>query len=816
MTMETVAFYSYKGGVGRTLLLANAAEFLAMSGRKVVALDLDLEAPGLHHKLGGEDAVRRAREGTLPGVVDWLVKLLTGEGPAPCLAKTALQVDLPLGTQGSLHVLPAGSAPSATYWETLQRLHSQRESHTRSGGLAESVLELQARVAQELNPDFLLIDSRTGITELAGLATSVLADRVVCLTTSAPESVHGTEIIAESLRAAPRLSSQQPLRLHFVLTRVTSESPVSPQVQRVTDAFDDEITVLPHDSAMADEEQILSRWRLAEPGWDEAYDSGTKLFSATLRWLGEMFPGHQQSAAATRRRMEAIHQAWQQLTAKHVRGRGGTASRSAWPVEQLRQRVRFGDGADQRQADIVVLDSSPDAAPLMIIEYLEGEDSEGVAKWWLAKTKAKVIAVMGFYGETRYRKLYSSKTAWDSRAGASARWDLPLPHDFEALPDPTDVSIDALLDAVTRGHPEYLGRIVREWVHCSAATLHGGAPWKPDTARRILDGLARVDDVEMAKRVLWATSPDPYRQEMWLGDRDEWVEEQVRAELFAPLLWRLPPEAAIAVMQEPSGPHGPPRGRVALALLARDGLGLHYDPDALFRRKGQRILEREREPGKETDSDKGLYELAGEFRDGEIRFEITSDAPPLARGWKGKARPGTADLAALVTDRMSQRALVTTGLLGDYNPKQGRVVLYREALATCAQALALQFRHLAGVTLIHESLHALMHVAVDLDDRTWPEFHLPRADTPLFEPSLIHEPLAQYFTYRHILRLGDRALRAAFEALSERQAPPYRVWRDLEGLPLEDARSWLMNVRRPTGPGAPPALVEALRRAQSS
>jgi len=44
--METVSFYSYKGGIVRTLLVANTAQFLAMSGRKVVALDLDLEAPG--------------------------------------------------------------------------------------------------------------------------------------------------------------------------------------------------------------------------------------------------------------------------------------------------------------------------------------------------------------------------------------------------------------------------------------------------------------------------------------------------------------------------------------------------------------------------------------------------------------------------------------------------------------------------------------------------------------------------------------------------------------------------------------------------
>lgn len=40
-------FYSYKGGVGRTMALANVAELLYRSGLKVLMVDWDLEAPGL-------------------------------------------------------------------------------------------------------------------------------------------------------------------------------------------------------------------------------------------------------------------------------------------------------------------------------------------------------------------------------------------------------------------------------------------------------------------------------------------------------------------------------------------------------------------------------------------------------------------------------------------------------------------------------------------------------------------------------------------------------------------------------------------------
>ena len=42
-----VTFYSFKGGVGRTMALANVAAILAGRGRRVLMIDFDLEAPGL-------------------------------------------------------------------------------------------------------------------------------------------------------------------------------------------------------------------------------------------------------------------------------------------------------------------------------------------------------------------------------------------------------------------------------------------------------------------------------------------------------------------------------------------------------------------------------------------------------------------------------------------------------------------------------------------------------------------------------------------------------------------------------------------------
>src|SRR5262245_65998079 len=43
-----ITFYSYKGGTGRSMAVANVAWILASGGKRVLTVGWDLEAPGLH------------------------------------------------------------------------------------------------------------------------------------------------------------------------------------------------------------------------------------------------------------------------------------------------------------------------------------------------------------------------------------------------------------------------------------------------------------------------------------------------------------------------------------------------------------------------------------------------------------------------------------------------------------------------------------------------------------------------------------------------------------------------------------------------
>src|SRR5262249_16900156 len=49
---QVITFYSYNGGTGRTMAIANVAWILAANGRRVLVADWDLESPGLFRFFG--------------------------------------------------------------------------------------------------------------------------------------------------------------------------------------------------------------------------------------------------------------------------------------------------------------------------------------------------------------------------------------------------------------------------------------------------------------------------------------------------------------------------------------------------------------------------------------------------------------------------------------------------------------------------------------------------------------------------------------------------------------------------------------------
>lgn len=247
--MKTIAFYSYKGGVGRTLALVRTARQLAAMGKKVLAVDLDLEAPGLHFKLGKQSAPG-------PGFVEYFHHQLYGDR---LLRVRDLVQESRLDKNISL--LPAGASQTPDYWRALNRMDWHSLMHDDETGMVMS-LRLKEEIETDHQPDFLLVDSRTGITEMAGIALSHWADVAVCLFANNEESLWGTTQIVGGIRRTPRpLEGMEPVRVVPVLTRYPR----------------------PNSRVEADRERTLLgdlRRRIAHEGRDE--DTGQELDVASI------------------------------------------------------------------------------------------------------------------------------------------------------------------------------------------------------------------------------------------------------------------------------------------------------------------------------------------------------------------------------------------------------------------------------------------------------------------------------------------------------------------------------------------------------
>jgi MinD-like ATPase involved in chromosome partitioning or flagellar assembly len=200
-------FYSYKGGVGRSLALANVAALLVQRGHRVVLLDFDLEAPGLDTF----DEFAGAKE--KPGIVEYVAEFQRRQ-IAPEIKPFVHAVKLPEHLRGRLWIMPAGRKDKA-YNHLLART---RWAELFNDGLGAPFIEnWKLSIEQEFNPDYVLIDSRTGLTEVGGVCTTAFPDLVVMLFGLNEQNVQGTATVARYIREAA--VERQP-QLHFVATPV--------------------------------------------------------------------------------------------------------------------------------------------------------------------------------------------------------------------------------------------------------------------------------------------------------------------------------------------------------------------------------------------------------------------------------------------------------------------------------------------------------------------------------------------------------------------------------------------------------------------
>ncbi len=201
MTGRVVTFYSYKGGVGRSFAVANVAVVLAQWGHRVLAVDWDIEAPGLNHYFPG------LTSRTSAGVIDFLDDCRNGR---PLRWDSyVVPLDIP-GVDDKLKLMTAQGDRDRDYarlvqeldWDRLYRLH----------GLGAKMEALRAQWVEHF--DFVLVDSRTGVTDFSGLTTVQLPDVLAFMFTANQQSLTGcTEIVRRAMEARRSMPVDRPALL---------------------------------------------------------------------------------------------------------------------------------------------------------------------------------------------------------------------------------------------------------------------------------------------------------------------------------------------------------------------------------------------------------------------------------------------------------------------------------------------------------------------------------------------------------------------------------------------------------------------------
>lgn len=249
MLGRILTFYSYKGGTGRSMALANFAWIMAASGKRVLVIDWDLEAPGLHRYFRPFMVDPDLFE--TDGLIDmfWTFatsafgKTVSGEWSsadrkaevAEFLDDSTRRLDTRFfaknpytETQGYIDFIGAGRQ-GATYSERVNSFDWRRFYEL--GGA-----DILSRVKDHLREryDWVLIDSRTGVSDTSGICTIQMPQTVVAFFTLNRQSIDGVAAILRAIRDY-RSASVDGSKIQFfpVATRIENAEQAKLEVARI-------------------------------------------------------------------------------------------------------------------------------------------------------------------------------------------------------------------------------------------------------------------------------------------------------------------------------------------------------------------------------------------------------------------------------------------------------------------------------------------------------------------------------------------------------------------------------------------------------
>jgi cellulose biosynthesis protein BcsQ len=249
---KVIAFYSYKGGTGRSMALANVGCILAQHpdvSSQILLVDWDLEAPGLHryfrrHLYGAFHGSEEQQEKT-PGVIDLFVALRDRINESDneslqdyestkrmlggiSLEEYIISTDIP-----GLHLMKAGCFDSEYAGKVVR--FDWPAIYAKAPFLIRAFAD---RLAADYR--YVLIDSRTGLTDTSGICTMLLPEILVAVFTPNRQSLTGViDLIREAGQYRSQSDDLRPLTVYPLPSRIEASEPTLRQQWRFGDANSD-------------------------------------------------------------------------------------------------------------------------------------------------------------------------------------------------------------------------------------------------------------------------------------------------------------------------------------------------------------------------------------------------------------------------------------------------------------------------------------------------------------------------------------------------------------------------------------------------
>jgi MinD-like ATPase involved in chromosome partitioning or flagellar assembly/tetratricopeptide (TPR) repeat protein len=247
-----VTYYSYKGGVGRTLALANIACLMAADEdhpQKVLVWDFDLEAPSLHklfppikpQKYGFVDfAYDFAETGEIPDINDYIYESATD----------------------NVFVLPASGKIDNSYCTKLQSINWLSffgSEPTERGPFFTAILNALNNRKEDAF-DYILVDSRTGLNDQAGICTEVLSDLLVILFRLSEQNFDGLDHLVPVIKSQLKKRNKEDVSMLPIASQVglaSSQSQVGEYRRHAEEIFQEELFYIRFDQDLVNNEHLL-------------------------------------------------------------------------------------------------------------------------------------------------------------------------------------------------------------------------------------------------------------------------------------------------------------------------------------------------------------------------------------------------------------------------------------------------------------------------------------------------------------------------------------------------------------------------------